>query len=263
MSHDTASPDTAVALDGWKALVATIPPRSPQLSARGDLAYIATDDPAVGARVRIVAPTGAAAGRTVGEHAEHTPRWSPSGRQLAFVAARPAGRRDPRRGARRFDAVDGGGGRRVARRRPAVDRRGLPRPDRRPADHRHRRRARVAAWLDRRRSAGVHERPPAPTARHRGPVDRPARAGRHRTSDGVGDLPARPRALRGDRLGRPDRVRLVRRPAVDAGPRRRASSRCTSRRGRSPPPGCRPTGHASHSSRGGRAIVGSSPAASW
>ena len=91
MSHDTASPDTAVALDGWKALVATIPPRSPQLSARGDVAYVATDDPAVGARVRIVAPTGDAAGRTVTEHPEHTPRWSPSGRQLAFVAASPQG----------------------------------------------------------------------------------------------------------------------------------------------------------------------------
>ena len=91
MSHDTVSPDTAVALDGWRALIATIPPRSPQLSAGGDLAYIATDDPAVGARVRIVAPTGDVAERIVTEHAEHTPRWSPSGRRLAFVAAGPQG----------------------------------------------------------------------------------------------------------------------------------------------------------------------------
>ncbi len=57
----------------------------------GDLAYIATDDPAVGARVRIVAPTGVVAERIVTEHAEHTPRWSPSGRHLAFVAAGPQG----------------------------------------------------------------------------------------------------------------------------------------------------------------------------
>ena len=221
MSHDTASPDTAVALDGWKALVATIPPRSPQLSARGDARL---------RRHRRSRRRGAGSHRRANRRRRRAdrrrtprahPRWSPSGRQLAFVAARPAGRRDPRRGARRVGAVDGGGGRRVARRRPAVDRRGLPRPDRRPADHRHRRRARVAARLGRRWSAGVHQRPPAPTARHRGPVHRPARADRHRTGDGVGDVSARPRALRGDRLGRPDRVRLVRRPAVDAGPRRR------------------------------------------
>ena len=89
MSHDTGED-----VD-WRALVATISPRSPRLSAAGDLAYVATDDPILGGRVRIVRLADGAAGAiepvpaTGAEHSEHTPRWSPGGRQLAFVAAGP------------------------------------------------------------------------------------------------------------------------------------------------------------------------------
>ena len=91
MSHDTVSPDVAVARDGWAPLVGRVPPRSPQLSAFGDIAYVGTEDAADGARIRIVAATGDAVERTITEHSEHTPRWSPTGRQLAFAAGRPQG----------------------------------------------------------------------------------------------------------------------------------------------------------------------------
>jgi dipeptidyl aminopeptidase/acylaminoacyl peptidase len=90
MSHDTGE-----AVD-WRALAAAISPCSPRLSAAGDLAYVATDDPTIGGRVRIVRLADGAAGAVEPgpadsgtEHTEHTPRWSPGGRQLAFVAAGP------------------------------------------------------------------------------------------------------------------------------------------------------------------------------
>ena len=262
MSHDTASPDTAVGLDGWKALVATIPPRSPQLSARGDLAYVATDDLAVGARVRIVAPTGDAAGRTVTEHPEHTPRWSPSGRQLAFVAASPQGDEI------HIVAADGSAQSTVAAGEGwRVD---------------------DLQWIDEGCLALIAAPLITDTAVGRGSqhAARPAPvrwcARTTACADGSSPWTCRPA---GPSWSTPDQRRCGRcvhsaasaswrssrttRPSPAGTPPgcrcwtvSEASSRCTSRRGRSPPPGCRPTGHASRWSRGGRAIVGSSPAAS-
>jgi dipeptidyl aminopeptidase/acylaminoacyl peptidase len=90
MSHDTGE-----GVDDWRVLAAAIAPRSPRLSPRGDLAYVATDDPAVGGRIRIVRAEHGAMGDierrapTDEQRSEHTPRWSPGGRRLAFVAAGP------------------------------------------------------------------------------------------------------------------------------------------------------------------------------
>jgi len=52
MSHDTVSADVAVARDGWAPLVGRVPPRSPQLSAFGDIAYVGTEDAADSAGCR-------------------------------------------------------------------------------------------------------------------------------------------------------------------------------------------------------------------
>ena len=108
-------------------------------------------------------------------------------------------------------------------------------------------------------SGGAHRDRSAPGGHHRRP-HQPCRVPRHGDAHGVGDVPDRPPAVRGDRLGRPERVRVVRVSAL--APRRRSAvnTSSTARRGRSPPHGSLPTGHEPSSSRDGRATAGSSPA---
>ena len=263
MSHDTVSPDTAVGLDGWKALVATIPPRSPQLSARWRPRL---------RRHRRSRRRGAGSDRRADRRRRRADRQRAPRAHAALVAERspagvrrrqPAGRRDPRRGGRRVGAADGGGGRGVARRRPAVDRRGLPRPDRRPADHRHRRRARVAARLEPApvrwcaRTTACADGSSPWTCRPAGP----SRSTPDRRRCGRCVRSAASASWRSSRTTRPSPAGTP--PGCRCWTASEASSRCTSRRGRSPPPACRPTGHASRWSRGGRAIGGSWPVASW
>ena len=219
MSHDTGQ-----GVDDWRALATTISPRSPRLSSRGDLAYVATDDPAVGGRVRIVPSRRRRGGRhrprsrhRRGAHRAH-PALVPR-RPATGVRRRPSGhRRGPRRRSRRDRVHDDLAGPGLARRGPALDRRGVPRRDRRPAEQRLGGRARVAARHCRQRPDDVGQRQRAsagwpPSTCATGHIERLDTV----PADGVGDVPARPWPVRRDRLGRTDRVRLVRRSAVGAG----------------------------------------------
>ena len=87
MSHDTSE-----SVGDWTALIEATTPRSPQVSCRGDLAYVTTRGGTGATRVRILSRDDSSSGNldiggTGGGSSDHLPRWSGSGDELAFVSA--------------------------------------------------------------------------------------------------------------------------------------------------------------------------------
>ena len=109
-----------------------------------------------------------------------------------------------------------------------MGRRRLSRRHRGPAYQRHRGGSGLATCPPGDRSGAARRDRSAPVGHDRR-RHQPCRVPRYRNAHGVGDVPDRPPTVRGDRLGRPERVRVVRVAALD--PRR------VRRRTRRPPPG--------------------------